>query len=309
MAAPRDPGGKGPGPELIGLQPDDGVRQATGGENPRQRDRPGAIGCEHRLDGNSHGSRWNQSAGQQPTFAVAARHLREHRSSLLFRSDHCAPSGIRHGSAVHIPNVYGGCSLAVAGGAIAPSHRHRCGAGLDRRGVCDPAGMAWYGPNRTGRTARDGSPGRSPVYGPGLRVRPPLIRQGTPPGDHSLFPTRLDTTDAAEGDSKRCLAVGTGLVLVTWSGFLDPTRPDLGHQRAELSASGEGDIVELRAGVVCSELGLDLVQRNDHRIHVFWSSAGAGSILHQPLQPSSLINSWASPGDRATNAGPGHHRW
>ena len=309
MAAPGDPGGKGPGSELIGLQPDDGVRQATGGANPRQRDRAGSIGCEHRLDGNSHGARRNQSPGQQPTLAVAAWHLREHCSPLLLRSDHFATTGVRNGPAVHIPNLYGGCSLAVAGGEIAPSHRHRRGAGLDRRGDGDPAGMAWCGPNRTGNTTRNGSPGRSPVYGSGLRVRPPSIHQRTPLGDHSLFPTRVNSLDAADGDSKRSLASGTGLALVTRSRCLDPTWPDLGHQGAELPAGGEGDIVELRAGGVCSELGLDLVKRIDHRIHMHGCSVGAERLVHQPLQPSDLINLRASRGDRATNAGPHHHRW
>ena len=98
----------------------------------------------------------------------------------------------------------------------------------------------------------------------------------------------------------------TGLV---WSRCLDPTRPDLGHQRAELSGGGQGDIVELRAGVVCSELGLDLVRRNDHRIHLCWRSAGARCIFHQPLQPSGLINSQASRGGKAANAGRCHHHW
>ena len=291
MAAPGDPGGKGPGSELIGLQPDDGVRQATGGANPRQRDRAGSIGCEHRLDGNSHGARRNQSPGQQPTLAVAAWHLREHCSPLLLRSDHFATTGVRNGPAVHIPNLYGGCSLAVAGGAITPSHRHRRGAGLDRRGDGDPAGMAWCGPNRTGNTTRNGSPGRSPVYGSGLRVRPPSIHQRTPLGDHSLFPSGLDSPHAADGSAQRGLAFSGGLDLAARRRCADPTRPDLGDQGAELSASGEGDVAELRPGVVCCQLGMDLVQRIDYGIHLCWCSAGAGCILYQPLQPSALIRS------------------
>ena len=303
MAAQGDPGCEGPHPQLTVVQPDDGVRQTTGGTHSRQRDRLGAIPGEHRFDRDCHAARTGQSLREQPTLAAAARDLRKPSSALLLRSDHRPATGICHGAAIHLPNLHSWSSLAVARGTPATTHWHRRGAGMGRRGVGDSAGMARCRPGKTGRTTCDGSPWRSLVHGPGIRVRTPLIRQRTPFGHHSLFPSCLDPTHASDGDARRSLAIGVGLGLVARSGCLDTTRPDLGHKRAELSAGSEGDVPELRAGVVCSRLGLDLVQRIDHGIHLHGCCVGVECIVHQPVQPSGVINSWASQGDKATNAG------
>ena len=291
MAAPGHAGSEGPGSELPGLQPDDGVRQATGRTNSRQRDRAGSIRCEHCPDGNSHGAWRDQPPGEQPTPATAARNLWKRCPALLLRGDHCIAAGIRHGPAVHLPNIHCSGGLAVAGGTAAPSHWLGRAAGLDRCGVCDPTGMAWCRPKRAGVTPSAGSTGWRFIYSSGLCVRSTLIGQGTPLGDHSLLPAGLDSPHVADGSAKRGLAFRGGLDLVARRRCADPTRPDLGDQRAELSASGEGDIAELCPGVVCCKLGVDLVQRIDYGIHLCWCSAGAGCILYQPLQPSALIRS------------------
>ena len=291
MAAPGHAGSEGPGSELPGLQPDDGVRQATGRANSRQRDRAGPIRCEHCPDGNSHGAWRGQPPGEQPTPAAAARHLWKRCPALLLRGDHCVAAGIRHGPAVHLPNIHRSGGLAVAGGTPAPSHWLGRTAGLDRCGVCDPTGMAWCRPKRAGVTPSAGSTGWSFIYSSGLCVRSTLIGQGTPLGDHSLLPAGLDSPHVADGSAKRGLAFRGGLDLVARRRCADPTRPDLGHQGAELPASGEGNVAELCPGVVCGKLGVDLVQRIDHGIHLCRSRAGAGGIVHQPLQPSGLIRS------------------
>jgi len=210
---------------------------------------------------------------------------------VLLRGDHCIAAGIRHGPAVHLPNIHRSGGLAVAGRTPAPSDWLGRAAGLDRCGVCDPTGMAGRRPERAGVTPSAGSPGRSHVYCSGLCVRSTLIGQGTPLGDHSLFSAGLDSPHAADGSAQRDLAFSGGLALAARRRCADPTRPNLGDQGAELSASGEGDVSELCPGVVCCQLGMDLVQRIHYGIHLCWCSAGAGCILHQPLQPSGLIRS------------------
>ena len=259
MATPRVRRSEGADAEFSGLQLDDGLRQAAGRTYSRQRDRSGSIHCRHCPDRNNHCGGRNQSHGKQPTPTAVARNLWKHRSVLLFRGDHCVTTGVRHGAAIHLPNLHRWSGMGPAGGTAATQDRTGCGLGLDWCGAGDPTAVDRPWDSRAGTDPRASGSRRRSLHSPGLRLRSQAVGQRASAGDHSLFPIGLDPhlpscCDATGRDAQR-----DGLALVARGGRDDPARTDRGDPRAQLSAGGPRHITQLRAGGFRRNLGLDLV--------------------------------------------------
>ena len=86
------------------------------------------------------------------------------------------------------------------------------------------------------------------------------------------------------------MAGRNGLVLASGGGRTDPVGTDLGHARVEFTAGSQSHVVELRAGGLRRNLGMDLVPGGHHTSQLPGSRVGPGCVVHQPLGATDVIN-------------------